>query len=73
MSATRSQADYAHRKFAAQQAAAAHLAQVEEILTDLDHDRLPSVDGMDAIIAAARIAVQLELLKDAAKARMQAA
>ena len=73
MPATLSQNEYAQRKFAVQQGVAALLVQVEEILSDLDHDRLPAIDSMDAILTAAGIAVQLELLREAARARMQAA
>ena len=67
MNTIRHQVEYAQRKHRVQQVATSLLVAAEQILSDLDHDRLPASDGMDAITAAGRLAVQLELLKRAAK------
>lgn len=65
MPTTRSQVDYAQHKWSVQQIATSLLVQAEEILSHLDHNRIPDTDGELLIVDAHRCAVQLALLRQA--------
>jgi hypothetical protein len=72
---TRHQVECAQHRRQVQQAATALLVQAEQVLSDLDHDRPTRADASTIIGDAARLAVQLELLRKAIEhaARMREA